>query len=127
MANALETKLSNAKDVARKFLVEEITEQRVGEHLGFVVEGENVATHKFKCVDIHHIDLTTIVYHNVAQAVVNGHGLGKVTQRQSVRLVKYIVGYFLAFCRGYNGGSQGDDIGVYFELLPQDIICRRYL
>jgi len=51
MANALETKLSNAKDVARKFLVEEITEQRVGEYLGFVVEGENVATHKFKCVD----------------------------------------------------------------------------
>ena len=51
MANALETKLSKAKDVARKFLVEEITEQRVGEHLGFVVEGENVATHKFKCVD----------------------------------------------------------------------------
>jgi hypothetical protein len=51
MANALETKLSNAKDVARQFLVEEITEQRVGEHLGFVVEGENVATHKFKCVD----------------------------------------------------------------------------
>jgi hypothetical protein len=51
MANALETKLSNAKDVAGKFLVEEITEQRVGEYLGFVVEGENVATHKFKCVD----------------------------------------------------------------------------
>ena len=51
MANALETKLSNAKDIARKFLVEEITEQRVGEYLGFVVEGENVATHKFKCVD----------------------------------------------------------------------------
>ena len=51
MANALETKLSNAKDVARKFLVEEITEQRVGEYIGFEVEGENVATHKFKCVD----------------------------------------------------------------------------
>ena len=51
MANALETKLSNAKDVARKFLVEEITEQRIGEYLGFEVEGENVATHKFKCVD----------------------------------------------------------------------------
>jgi hypothetical protein len=51
MANALETKLSNAKDTARKFLVEEITEQRVGEYLGFEVEGENVATHKFKCVD----------------------------------------------------------------------------
>ena len=43
MANALETKLSNAKDVARKFLVEEITEQRIGEYLGFEVEGENVA------------------------------------------------------------------------------------
>ena len=51
MANALETKLSNAKDVARKFLIDEITDQRVGEYLGFVVEGENVATHKFKCVD----------------------------------------------------------------------------
>jgi hypothetical protein len=51
MANALETKLSNAKDVARKFLIDEITDQRVGEYLGFVVEGDNVATHKFKCVD----------------------------------------------------------------------------
>ena len=35
MANALETKLSNAKDVARKFLVEEITEQRPAQTRSF--------------------------------------------------------------------------------------------
>ena len=51
MANAIETKLNNAKDVARNFLIEDITEQRVGEYLGFEVEGENTLTHKFKCVD----------------------------------------------------------------------------
>ena len=51
MANAIETKLNNAKDVARNFLIEDITEQRVGEYLGFAVEGENTLTHKFKCVD----------------------------------------------------------------------------
>lgn len=51
MASAIETKLNKAKDVARQFLAEEITDQRVGEYLGFVVEGDNVATHKFKCVD----------------------------------------------------------------------------
>jgi len=51
MANVIETKLNNAKDVARNFLIEDITEQRVGEYLGFEVEGENTLTHKFKCVD----------------------------------------------------------------------------
>ena len=51
MVNAIETKLNNAKDVARNFLIEDITEQRVGEYLGFEVEGENTLTHKFKCVD----------------------------------------------------------------------------
>ena len=51
MANAIETKLNNAKDVARNFLIEDITEQRVGEYLGFEVEGENTLTHKFTCVD----------------------------------------------------------------------------
>ena len=51
MANAIETKLNNAKDVARNFLIEDITEQRVGEYLGFEVEGENTLTNKFKCVD----------------------------------------------------------------------------
>ena len=51
MANAIETKLNNAKDVPRNFLIEDITEQRVGEYLGFEVEGENTLTHKFKCVD----------------------------------------------------------------------------
>ncbi|MDA3026304.1 MAG: DUF3027 domain-containing protein [Actinomycetota bacterium] len=51
MANAIETKLNNAKDVARNFLIEDITEQCVGEYLGFEVEGENTLTHKFKCVD----------------------------------------------------------------------------
>ncbi|MBM3681848.1 MAG: DUF3027 domain-containing protein [Actinobacteria bacterium] len=51
MANVIETKLNDAKDVARNFLIEDITEQRVGEYLGFEVEGENTLTHKFKCVD----------------------------------------------------------------------------
>ena len=51
MATTLENKLNKAKDFAREQLVEEITEARVGEYLGFVAEGENVLTHKFKCVD----------------------------------------------------------------------------
>lgn len=51
MPSSLETKLNNAKEVARGFLVSEITESRVGEYLGFYLETENVATHKFKCVD----------------------------------------------------------------------------
>lgn len=51
MANTIKTKLNNAKDVARNFLIEDITDQRVGEYLGFEVEGENTLTHKFKCVD----------------------------------------------------------------------------
>ena len=51
MATTLENKLNKAKDFAREQLVEEITESRVGEYLGFVAEGENVLTHKFKCVD----------------------------------------------------------------------------
>lgn len=51
MSSVLETKLTNAKDLAHKFLSEEITEARIGEYLGFVSEGENVLTHKYKCVD----------------------------------------------------------------------------
>lgn len=51
MATALENKLNKAKDFAREQLVEEITNQRVGEYLGFISEDENVLTHKFKCVD----------------------------------------------------------------------------
>lgn len=51
MANTIKTKLNNAKDVARNFLIEDITDQRVGEYLGFEVAGENTLTHKFKCVD----------------------------------------------------------------------------
>lgn len=51
MATALENKLNKAKDFAREQLVEEITDQRVGEYLGFISEDENVLTHKFKCVD----------------------------------------------------------------------------
>jgi len=51
VATALENKLNKAKDFAREQLVEEITEARVGEYLGFISEDENVLTHKFKCVD----------------------------------------------------------------------------
>jgi len=51
LSNSLETKLSKAKDVARQALVAEIGENRVGEYLSFENEGDNVASHKFKCVD----------------------------------------------------------------------------